>query len=438
MRLNWFSPLPPARTDIAHYSRRILPELAEAFDLVLWTNQSTWDAELETMAPVRRFSPDTIAAEPLLRQGLNVYHLGNNIENHADIWEASRALPGAVVLHDLTLFDFFGQYYEVRLRQEAQFVKLLMEEYGEGAVQHWREFEIGLLSNGYLSTHYPFGEIAVRGALGVLSHSPEAAQLLKLPAEVPLAFAPLPYRFKARDFSNQRAKYGDGPPYRIVVFGYIGKNRRVEQLLEAYAGLAEKDRFQIQIFGQLFIEAEIRAAINRFGLENHVRIQGFVTDEVLEDALSRAHLVVNLRHPSMGEASGSQLRIWDHALPSLVSRTRWYAALPENAVKFVGLGRDEVWDIQVHLRDFLKSPLHYAEMGLQGRRVLEMHHSPAAYVRRLKVFAEEVRLERTEAARILLDRVAAQVRDKLGIAPSDRDLQQWAAHVSTLTTPPAC
>ena len=40
--IHWFSPLPPARTDIAEYTRRILPALNREAQVILWTDQGVW------------------------------------------------------------------------------------------------------------------------------------------------------------------------------------------------------------------------------------------------------------------------------------------------------------------------------------------------------------------------------------------------------------
>ena len=45
--LHWFSPLEPARTAIAHYTTHVLPELAAASEVTLWTDQKQWDPALE-------------------------------------------------------------------------------------------------------------------------------------------------------------------------------------------------------------------------------------------------------------------------------------------------------------------------------------------------------------------------------------------------------
>ena len=100
---------------------------------------------------------------------------------------------------------------------------------------------------------------------------------------------------------------------------------------------------------------------------------------ILEAALASAHLAINLRFPTMGEASVSQLQIWAHALPSLVTRVGWYATLPQETVAFVR-PEHEIIDIQAHLRAFVDDPRRYVQMGEDGHRFLQAYHTPGAYV----------------------------------------------------------
>ena len=58
MRLNWFSPLPPAKSGIADYTFGILPELSSRAEVTLWTDRAGWDSRLEKYAEVRHYRPD--------------------------------------------------------------------------------------------------------------------------------------------------------------------------------------------------------------------------------------------------------------------------------------------------------------------------------------------------------------------------------------------
>ena len=89
----------------------------------------------------------------------------------------------------------------------------------------------------------------------------------------------------------------------------------------------------------------------------------------------------------MGEASASQLRIWQHGLPSLVSDVGWYAAIPKNTVALVRADA-EVEDIQKHLANFLRDPDAWRELGRNGRRYVQEHHTVEAYVQSLMELVE--------------------------------------------------
>jgi hypothetical protein len=120
-------------------------------------------------------------------------------------------------------------------------------------------------------------------------------------------------------------------------------------------------------------------------------------------------LAVNLRYPTMGEASISQLQIWEHALPTLVTAAGWYANFPPEAVAFVQPAH-EIEDIQAHLKAFLADPEHFARMGAHGRRILEERHNPEAYVDILMELASDAVEGRELAAwHKLLDRVHEEV-----------------------------
>lgn len=112
MKLNWFSPLSPAKTDIANYTFRVLPELTKYVDIVLWTEQTNWDKQLEKYAQVKYYQLNNICWSDINDADLNVYHIGNNAKFHTTIWEISNECPGIVILHDFSLHHFFAGIYK--------------------------------------------------------------------------------------------------------------------------------------------------------------------------------------------------------------------------------------------------------------------------------------------------------------------------------------
>jgi Glycosyl transferases group 1 len=240
----------------------------------------------------------------------------------------------------------------------------------------------------------------VEGALGVIVHTQEGLVSQSQGNACPVASLPLPYAPSQRAYISRPTIGRDrpgGPPYQIITFGYLNVNRRLDSLLQALSTLPEGDLFRLDIYGAVWDSEYVRTQIQMLGLQGVVKLHGFVPAEELDAALAAAHLAVNLRNPTMGESSFSQLQIWAHALPTLVSQIAWYAKLPENAVAFVR-PEHEVLDIQRHLNAFLADSGRFVEMGHQGRRFLEEHHRPKMYADALIDFVSEAQRYRPQAA----------------------------------------
>jgi SAM-dependent methyltransferase len=284
--------------------------------------------------------------------------------------------------------------------------------YGQIGRQDAEAFWNGCLTVDYMVESYPLTPLAVDNALGVLIHSAHGWDDLKWKNPCPVVYVPLPYPAShcAPEIQPAAGIHVGEPPYRIVIFGHIDVNRRLDALLQAIAGLPERDQFRLDIYGQLWDNDHVHSQIQSLGLQELVTWHGFVSEAELDAALGTSHLGINLRYPTVGEASLSQLQMWDHALPTLVTRVGWYANCPEDAVAFVRPGH-EIGDIQAHLRAFLANPDQFAIMGERGRRILEEQHAPEVYTQAVVDLAAEAQRFRPHAAAYeLAKRVSGEMR----------------------------
>ena len=399
MRLNWFSPLPPAKSGIADYTMRLLPALTKVADIVLWTDQETWDPHLAHYAEVRTYHLTEMPWADLNRGTMSVFHIGNNHRFHGSIWQVSQRHPGLIILHDIALHQFFAGMFREQRHDRAGYLELMEHYYGAVGRQDAEDFWVGRLTIEYMAQQYRFTRCAVEHALGVLVHTQRGMAELEATLPCPLVCVPLPYPttpYFNQDPGRAREPRGDGPPYRLIVFGHISDNRRLGSLLQALAGSPAREKFRLDVYGELWDSPQVTRQIHTLALQHLVTVHDFVPVEELESALDAAHLAINLRFPTMGEASVSQLQIWDHALPSLVTRIGWYADLPEEAVAFVR-PEHEIEDIQAHLHAFLADPSHYSKIGACGRRLLETQHVPAAYAQAIVNLAGEAQVFRPYA-----------------------------------------
>jgi glycosyltransferase involved in cell wall biosynthesis len=402
LKLNWFSPLSPAKTDIAHYTKRLLPALTSVAEVTLWTDQREWDRELQSFADVRTYNLAKLPWVELNQADITFFQMGNDARFHGTIWQVSNQLSGVVVLHDYRLHDFFDILFRTKLNDDKTYHELMRRYYGRQGYADSRDSE---KTRDYMAERYPLTEFALENAIGVLVHTDEAFASVSEIDRWPVALAPLPFP-PLQQPEETHTKNND--IRRLVLFGYIGRNRRLESVLQALGQMETRDRFRLAVFGIILNEeAKIRQQIRALKLDQCVTLHGFQTEAELDKALAECDLAINLRFPTMGEASGSQLRIWAHGLPSLVSEVGWFASLPRDSVAFVRPGEYEIEDIKRHLKTLLDEPERFTSMGERGRRELKEKHSPAAYAQAVLQIAQRARQFRYQIANLALaDRAA--------------------------------
>jgi glycosyltransferase involved in cell wall biosynthesis len=381
MRIHWFSPLAPAHTAIADYTGRLLPALAARAEVTLWTDQPHWYSGLERHAAVRRFDPRNFPWEALNGADAAFYNIGNDARFHRAIGQVSRQFPGFSILHDVLLHDSVA--FDCKQRNDrAAYLGIMQSLYGARGRRDGELYWEGALNLLQLGRVYSCAPFFLDASLGALVHSRAAARALAKEVDVPVLRLPLP--FPARRLAGPRSALGGdlgAPPWKLVVFGFLGSNRCLKQILTALARLADGN-FRLHIYGDLEDRAGTAALIGQLGLAELVTLHGFVPEVELDKALASAHLAINLRYPTKGEASYSQLRIWSHGLPSLVTRIGWYAELPPGTVSFV---RPDflVEDLCAHLRAYAARPAAYVESGLRGHEYFVERHSPASYAAKI-------------------------------------------------------
>ncbi len=378
MKLNWFSPLPPARSGISDYLWHVLPSLAERASLTLWTNQDDWDSALERYATVKKYHGIDEFWRQVNQAEMTIYHVGNNPVFHGEIWELSTHHPGVIVLHDVALQHLFIEVFIQYHHDIAGYLASMERFYGKRGRRAAQRLIDHECTPEDLCQHFPLTLLATERALGVLIHNQDGFDALSSHGRWPVAWSGLPY--KPSEESRQLRELSAKDVCRLIVFGHLGRNRRLEPLLKALAGLAERERFRLDIYGEVWNASYVHQLRDSLGLANQVELHGFVPDSELKEALSRADLAINLRFPTVGETSLSQLLIWEHALPTLVTKAGWYSELPNDAVAMVRM-EHETADLQHHLSQVLKDPAHYVRIGQRGRQLLDSHHAPDRYAR---------------------------------------------------------
>lgn len=380
-RVHWVSPIPDAQTDIAHYTNRILSAISDKTDLTLWTDSNKWDRSLEKFCTVRQLDPDTVTPNDFnqVNESGNpdaiFIQIGNSWVFHSGLLRLARRIPSIIVLHDLAIQELcFDAIYNRRFSAEA-YMQDIIRWQGEAGLSTAQDVFDGKIKPIDMASKYPGFEITLDRAASVLVHTPAAYSAVSQIGIVPTYHLDLPFRSSTKVVSAKRARSG---PLRFVQFGYIGPNRRLEQVLETLGALRHNIDFQFDIMGNVWDPEYVQSRIDSLGLSTRVTIHGFVSEALLDSYLAEAHLVFNLRFPTMGEASGSQLRIWNASAASVVTDLGWYGALPEGGVFKISLEHERA-DLHKLVQKLHVDREICESIGRAGRLRLESHHSPELY-----------------------------------------------------------
>jgi glycosyltransferase involved in cell wall biosynthesis len=357
--------MPPERSGIADYSALLLPALSARADVSV----------------VRRG-----AKRPPRGTDVALYHVGNNPDAHGWIVDALRRTPGVVALHDFGLHHLVAGMTLGRGQRDA-YLDLLEREHGV----------VGrLLGHGVVEKRvpplwesraldFPLASFVLEHATGLVVHSRYVRDRARGAGfEGPIAVVPHP-AWPVPDVAAERVASG------LVVgcFGVVNASKRIPELLRATAGLRRtREDVTLLLVGPTAPGFDLERRLQRLGLDGRgVVREDWVDERRLWARMAGSDVVVNLRHPTMGETSGSVLRGLSLGKPLVVSDVGWFAELPNDVALKVPPDRDEVATLTAALellaRDDVRETMAANAAGL-ARREHGVEHVAELYVAALE------------------------------------------------------
>jgi glycosyltransferase involved in cell wall biosynthesis len=389
IRLAYFSPLNPIRSGISDYSEDLLPHLADLVDVDLYID----DFQPSNQTLTDRFSLYPIAQYPARRWDYDValYHIGNNLYHEAT-YKMALHFPGVAVLHDYALAGIIGSMTVARGNRGA-FIREWGYAYGSEGLSKVRAILDGRMS---LSPDEPLNRRLIDVSVGLVVHSNYLRR--RVLETRPLAsVACIPHLFvshQSKSMTRQAARRelgleGDGP--YLGSFGFMAPSKQVEPLLDVFSDLLSRFPTARLIFvGEPLSWYDPIPLIRQRGLADEVSITGYLPFSTWYAFMLAVDLAVNLRHPTLGETSGSVLRLLGEGVPTVVSDVGWYAELPADCVVKVGIGEEMRADLHAAMVSLLSEPERRAHLGQQGRAYVAAHHSVQDAARRYVAFLEEI------------------------------------------------
>lgn len=352
MKVAYFSPMPPERSGIADYSALLLPALGERFDVTV-------------VKRGRKRAPRGT--------DVSLYHVGNNPDAHGWIVDALRREPGVVVLHDYVLHHLVAGM-TVGRRDGHGYLDAMEREYGV----------VGrLLAHGVLDKRipplwesrpadFPLASFVLEHATGLIVHSRTVSELVRASGFAgPVWVVPHP-AWPVHEIAPVRV--APGPV--IGCFGVVNASKRIPELLRATATVRESHPdVTLLLVGPTSPGFDLERRLQRVGLAEEGLVREGWTDEArLWSLMAGSDVAVNLRHPTMGETSGSVIRALSLGRPLVVSDVGWFAELPNEVALKIPTGDDEVQVLSAALELLVTRADVREAMGISGVELARREH----------------------------------------------------------------
>jgi glycosyltransferase involved in cell wall biosynthesis len=352
VRLAYFSPMPPERSGISAYSALLLPALRDRIDV-------------EVVKRGRKRPP----------RGTDValYHVGNDPSAHAWIVDALRRNPGVVVLHDFALHHLVAGMTLARGNRDA-YLDLMEREHGVAG----RLLAYGVMDKRIpalwesRAADFPLATFVLEHATALIVHSRYVrGQARAAGYEGPIDVVPHP-AWPVPAVQSERVAGGTV----VACFGVVNASKRIPELLRATAHVRrEQPDVTLLLVGPTAPGFDLERRLQRLGLTGDGLVrEPWVDEQRLWALMAGSDVLVNLRHPTMGETSGSVIRGLSLGKPLVVSDVGWFSELPRDVALAVPPDDDEVATLTAALELLASRPDVREAMGANAAELARREH----------------------------------------------------------------
>jgi glycosyltransferase involved in cell wall biosynthesis len=344
--------MPPEKSGISDYSSLLLPALRERI-------------EVEVVRRGRKRAP----------RGTDValYHVGNDPSAHAWIVDALRKRPGVVVLHDFVLHHLVAGMTLARGDRDA-YLDLMEREHGVAG----RLLAFGVMDKRIpalwesRAADFPLATYVLDYATALIVHSEYVRDQARAAGyQGPIDVVPHP-AWPTPAIEPERVAGGTV----VACFGVVNASKRIPELLRAIADVrrAHLD-VTLLLVGPIAPGFDLDRRLQRLGLTGDGLVrETWVAERRLWALMAGSDILVNLRHPTMGETSGSVIRGLSLGKPLVVSDVGWFSELPRDVALAIPPDDDEVATLTAALELLASRPDVRKAMGESAAELARREH----------------------------------------------------------------
>jgi glycosyltransferase involved in cell wall biosynthesis len=433
LRVAWFTPLRDGA--IAEYSRGVLAAMIRLCEPRVFCDGPPERVPAGVSVTDIQAQPESLSE--LTSFDAVFYNLGNDVGQHAWIFDVARLHPGIIVLHAPSLHRFFVGYYMQHLGRPDLYVARMADDYGISGLRAahrivgpWFDPPRSARLDDRDVARYTFTEEALRAATGAVVHSRSHGAIVRdlwsgpvcdawLPAQRPSAASvPTPERSEAPDLQ----------PITLMMLGPVDPQAHVVEALQLLAedpALAARTRWLIA--GRYEADDQYAGALGALiadpNLAGNVRMLGELLPAEIDRVARATDVFINLRQPEDEASLMSLMYQLSFGRPVITYDSGSFAEVPDGAI--VKVAPRDMAELHATLWRLVDSAAQRHSIGTAAKRFAD--GQPAReYTRALLRFArEDVRALAAEpfavaGSRAVAERIAADVGNSLaslGVQP---------------------
>jgi glycosyltransferase involved in cell wall biosynthesis len=216
----------------------------------------------------------------------------------------------------------------------------------------------------------------------------------------------------------------------VGCFGVVNSSKRIPELLRAFAAVRRKvPGATLLLVGPTSPGFDLERRLQRLGLD----ADGLVREDWVDEArlwrlMAGVDVCVNLRHPTMGETSGSVIRSLSLGRPLVVSDVGWFSELPGDVALKVPVDAGEVEALTAGLQLLLTRDDLRAQMGNAAAALAVREHDLGLCAERYVAALEEAAGGSAVADEVLRD--VSKAAADVGIDPDAAEAREIARRLA--------
>lgn len=386
-RLAVWTPLPPQQSGISDYSVELLGHLRQRYDIEVFVD----DGCLPPLSLLSQYRVQHFTAfERRHRQDpfdAFLYQMGGSLF-HVYMYDALRAHPGVVVLHDLTwshvlyTLGYDSGDFEPFRRQVAA----LEDDEALAAfdtIHALDPVERAPLLERFLAEHHMLGDIVDNSVAQIVHVGDAAVELRRCYANARVFTVPMGVADpgQLREFDHGRKARSrlkvSASTFVIGTFGIVHPTKRLQECVRALAVLvASHPDSRLIVVGRALDEGfvpRLRQLAESLGVAANVEFLGHVSRADFDDYMAACDVIVNLRLPTTTHMSAALIRAIAAGRPLIVTDLPEWRDIPGDVALRVPVGGDESGPLAAHL-DRLASDVDLRRrMSAAARGFYEAH-----------------------------------------------------------------